>query len=572
MLKFSLLFGLILVIIAPVESKVIERNYPEHDGHRKHVHPLSLIKPNSITVKINKDIQLTAEPSLLQQSGEWVTVTFSKVPSPSNEDWIGVYSPSKVDISKHAPVKYQFCNRSSGYNETGSGTLRFKLVNMHEEYIFAILRGVNATLLQTSNEVTFANPNEVLQGHLALTGNDGEMKAMWNSGNIQNNQMVLWGTTPGSYPNSAAAVGITYTSSDLCGDVAIDFGWKDPGYLQSAVMTNLIPEQQYYYIFGGNATGWSDEQFFYAAPEAGAQILVDLIAYGDMGKGEEDGSFEHWEEVPSLNTTKNVYSQINFIDLILHIGDIAYAVGYSSQWDEFMAQIAPVAQRVPYMTLPGNHERDFPLSGSFYNGTDSGGECGIPYESRFPMPNVDRLTQWYSFNYGNIHFVMMSTEHNFLRGSAQFQFIDADLRSVDRSVTPWVIFSGHRPMYIDSTDNSSVSSDQTVAHLLRENVEELLVKHGVDLALWGHHHSYQRSCPLYKGECHREGNFPIHAVIGMGGMGLSQNLETIKPLWVDVVDDTEYGYSRITTTQNSLLFQYFSNTRGMRDEFVLVKN
>lgn len=67
-----------------------------------------------------------------------------------------------------------------------------------------------------------------------------------------------------------------------------------------------------------------------------------------------------------------------------------------------MDQIAPIAQRVPYMTLPGNHERDFPDSGfqkfliiliclgSFFNGTDSGGECGIPYEKRFPMPNVDR--------------------------------------------------------------------------------------------------------------------------------------------------------------------------------------
>jgi len=167
---------------------------------------------------------------------------------------------------------------------------------------------------------------------------------------------------------------------------------------------------------------------------------------------------------------------------------------------------------------------------------------------------------------------MMSTEHDFVRGSEQHEFIDTDLKNVDRSVTPWIIFSGHRPMYIDSKDNSSVASDQRVATLLRENIEELLVKHQVDLALWGHHHSYQRSCPVYKGICQTEGNFPVHAVIGMGGMGLSQNLETVQPSWAQVVDDTEFGYSRITTTQDSLHFQYFSNTRGMKDEFVLHKN
>ncbi len=51
-----------------------------------------------------------------------------------------------------------------------------------------------------------------------------------------------------------------------------------------------------------------------------------------MGKGEEDHSLEHWPwEDPSLNTTKHVIEQIDEIDLVLHIGDISYAVGYSSE-------------------------------------------------------------------------------------------------------------------------------------------------------------------------------------------------------------------------------------------------
>ena len=51
---------------------------------------------------------------------------------------------------------------------------------------------------------------------------------------------------------------------------------------------------------------------------------------------------------------------------------------------------------------------------------------------------------WYSYNVGNVHVLVFSTEHNFLPGSPQFTFIEADLAAVDRSVTPWVIVAGHR--------------------------------------------------------------------------------------------------------------------------------
>ncbi len=54
-------------------------------------------------------------------------------------------------------------------------------------------------------------------------------------------------------------------------------------------------------------------------------------------------------------------------------GDISYAVGYGAQWDEFHDQVSAISTRLPYMTCIGNHERDFPNSGSRFNGTDSGG-------------------------------------------------------------------------------------------------------------------------------------------------------------------------------------------------------
>ena len=42
----------------------------------------------------------------------------------------------------------------------------------------------------------------------------------------------------------------------------------------------------------------------------------------------------------------------------------------------------------------GNHERDTPGIGSFYNGNDAGGECGVLVETMFYVPAENRAKFW----------------------------------------------------------------------------------------------------------------------------------------------------------------------------------
>lgn len=42
----------------------------------------------------------------------------------------------------------------------------------------------------------------------------------------------------------------------------------------------------------------------------------------------------------------------------------------------------------------GNHERDWPDSGSFYDQNDSGGECGVLAETMFYVPAENRAKFW----------------------------------------------------------------------------------------------------------------------------------------------------------------------------------
>ena len=58
---------------------------------------------------------------------------------------------------------------------------------------------------------------------------------------------------------------------------------------------------------------------------------------------------------------------------------------------------------------------------------------------------------------------------------------------------------------MDSEYAKEPDGDTAVARDLQEAFEDAFLEAAVDLTWHGHHHSYQRTCPLYKGEC-REPN------------------------------------------------------------------
>lgn len=57
------------------------------------------------------NIKLSADPTLLSKSGEWVNVSWSGVQFPTKDDWLGVWvlpnSTVSIDARKKAPIKFQ---------------------------------------------------------------------------------------------------------------------------------------------------------------------------------------------------------------------------------------------------------------------------------------------------------------------------------------------------------------------------------------------------------------------------------------------------------------------------------
>ena len=67
-----------------------------------------------------------------------------------------------------------------------------------------------------------------------------------------------------------------------------------------------------------------------------------------------------------------------------------------------------------------------------------------------------------------------------LSAGAQYLWLEKDLQRVDRRVTPWVVAAWHSPWY------NSYSSHYQEFECMRQEMEDLLYQHRVDIVFSGH--------------------------------------------------------------------------------------
>merc|ERR1712228_897238 len=275
-------------------------------------------------------------------------------------------------------------------------------------------------------------------------------------------------------------------------------------------------------------------------------------------------------------------------DAVIHIGDIAYAVGYLSEWDDFFDQIGPVANHIPWMTGIGNHEYSWTgewkpppssnVDSDAYGNADGGGECGVPYSFYFPFANSNEadaeksmydptvVEPWYVFDYGVVRSIIISTEHDYGKDSVQYEFVENALKNTDRTLFPWIFIAGHRPMYA----NDDWSGDTTTSQYMRDSLEALMKAHGVALGFYGHQHSYGRTCPVYNGECYEDGQATVHLITGMAGYSLTKSIQPAS--YTVFQNNTVYGFVHLTIHNDSVISGKFinANTSETVDDFRIV--
>ncbi|CAM6039804.1 unnamed protein product [Sphagnum compactum] len=544
-------------------------------------------------------LQFEVLPAKLNSSGDSVTISWDGIKSPSHYNWIGVYNPP--ESSDEYFIGYIMLNESSAEWASGKGSFTLQLVNIRAPYEFRLFEGTThasnkikdfeGNILPSiekrwavSTKVEFANYNEPMHVHLALTSNADEMRVMFVTKD-EIPSFVKYGQDKTQlHLTTDQATSLTYYVTDMCDHPANSSYWRDPGFIHNAVLKGLDSGKRYFYQVGSDEGGWSPTFSFVSHVPQNEETVGFL--YGDLGTSFPYHTYQYVqpESTNTLKWLKRDFDAIGDVPIFVsHIGDISYARGLPWLWDEFFHNVQPIAANAPYHVCIGNHEYNWPQQPfqpewSPYH-HDGGGECGVPYSLQFQMPGNSSLATgtgapdtrnlYYSMDIGVVHFLYYSTETDFLPGSEQYIFIANDLQSVDRKRTPFIVFLGHRPIY--SSDHLA-GVTAPVTQQLRAALEPLLVENKVNVALSGHIHKYERICSVQNYTCDETGKSPTHVVIGMAG-AIHQPVDARMPNhptypWFPEPDWSlfrtfQWGYVRLHATRQKLTLQYVGNHDGL---------
>ncbi|MBL7766074.1 MAG: metallophosphoesterase [Chitinophagaceae bacterium] len=314
----------------------------------------------------------------------------------------------------------------------------------------------------------------VIRGPYLTQASPNSLIICWNT-DVPCNAQVLYGTAPGALFNSNTSLNI--------------------GLSHKIELSNLQPETRYYYSIGtGTQTLKSGSAFYFVTPPPPTpqcEKPIRFWAMGDMGK-----------QTQQQIDVRNAY--LKFIDTVytdgwILLGDNAYENGTDPEYqmgffNYYQDSVLPNTVLWPAV---GNHD--------YANDYVKRQTHQIPYLGIFHLPQLgecgglaSNTERYYSFNYGNVHFVNLDSygleEVNGNWYGLADTLLSPQVAWLRNDLTlnhmPWVIVSYHHPPYCMGTHHSDNESDLVA---LREYLNPILERFNVDLVLNGHDHTYQRS-------------------------------------------------------------------------------
>jgi len=356
---------------------------------------------------------------------------------------------------------------------------------------------------------------------------------------------VTWDSTA----SSTVMYGETPTALNLQANGSYDHYYL-PFYespaLHSALLTRLSLSTRYFYRVGDQYGGWS-KIFHFDTVDNSPVVPTNTLRIAIIA---DEGSSTDSQMV--FNALTKADNRMNFNFLVLS-GDLSYANGIQKYWDIWGRMIEPLASHFPWMMAPGNHEAI---------------SLFIPYNYRFTMPQNGYDNLYYSFNYRNVHVIILNSESiNEFHWSTMYEWTKSDLRAVNRKVTPWVFAAFHHPWYC----SNSAHSDS--AWFMKDEYEKVFNDYHVDIVLQGHVHAYERTTPVYNWKV-AEGS-PIYITNGHAGNseGLYYSWDKPAPAW-SAYRESVYGFSTIEIFNSTHLHWQMlrGNDSAVRDDYWLIKN
>jgi hypothetical protein len=341
----------------------------------------------------------------------------------------------------------------------------------------------DTTILPASDGSAPAPTVTLVRGPYLQRPSDRSVTVVWatrQSGSAEVRYQTPGGTltapaTSHLVPNSATSLGYDY-------------------YQYEAPLTGLAASSTYTYQPFVSGTAAASQASFRTAPPAGSGS-ISFVAFGDSGTGSAEQ-----RQIGALIGREDV-------DLVLHVGDIVYGTSATTgdatyvTYQSWFFDIYSWLSRMPFVPTEGNHDSR-PSNGD-----------GLAYLDLFVLPENGAIRErYYSFDEGPVHFIVLDTEYAFqdlTRRAEQLAWIETDLSTTRQ---PWKVALFHRSPYSSGAEHGS---DLEV----RSAFGPLFERYGVNLALSGHDHGYERSVPIR--ESTNANDHPVtYVVTGGGGAAL----------------------------------------------------
>ena len=342
---------------------------------------------------------------------------------------------------------------------------------------------------------------------------------------------------------------------------ATDKAFTDDGsttYIHEATLTGLAPNTKYEYRVGYGMDRRSD---WYSLETAGGNVY-DVLIYPDS----QSADYSQWEEIVKSSALRNPRTA-----LYISMGDLVDNGEQAYQWRTWLNSIKPLSANVPLATTLGNHEMytlDWKMREPY---------AYLNYFAVPPNGNETFNRRYYSFDFGDVHYVVLDTmlyesnhednhdTHHPDLYDVQVQWLRQDLAA---NTKKWTVVLMHRDPFQYAFNRPGASRD------VGFNEEGVLFmpifdEFNVDLVLSAHLHSYRNRGHVRNFE--RDASGPLYILTGIAGDARRPNWKE-HPLDVYVAPDRDKNnYMTMTVTPNKLIVKAFLPDGTQLDESVIEK-